>query len=536
MAIVDISDSVFLGTVNFGSARLGDVEINRCYLGHDLIWGDDKLMPMINLSVTSGSVNYNGTNTFTVTSDVAGTIRVVSNSPSYITIQSGNNSSISAGGSVTVIYKGVMATTTKKAITVTLIPTDTTKYFEATSIYEVIAINKISNPTSIIAKTNLKYTENAQALVTVQNQQGTPYYAIGTPLTSVNYSTVGSTTIPVAVNVGTYTVYYYIPSTTNYNEKGGNINATIGNGVMSGSVQITGSNTSGQTLTVNTSGIVPSGATLTYQWWYSTSSTSTSGTNISGATSSTLVLNNTTYVGKYIGVTVTASKVNYTNSMFTDITETTVDSGYDYGDGSLNTVSLGYEGVLLLNGAPVDHSNGSYYSGNFRVYGADTTSNSNTLRPLIAALKTSSISRTNVKSGTVTYTLSVDASEQDMTLWLCVFGSGMTTSAYIGSLKFNVDGAFYTLSEMVSNGFIKPLVVMASSASNGRYYWNNVFNLYTGGQTASGSYAALDLVFMLNKGHKITQFQLYANKNFNTTYDGWHASMAPTDDCRLTIE
>lgn len=209
---------------------------------------------------------------------------------------------------------------------------------------------------------------------------------------------------------------------------------------------------------------------------------------------------------------------------------------YNYGDGSLNTVSLGYEGVLLLNGAPVDHSNGSYYSGNFRVYGADTQSNSNTLRPLLEALRTSSVSRTYITSGTVTYTLSVDASEQDMTLWLCVFGSGMTTSAYIGSLKFNVDGAFYTLSEMVANGFIKPLVIMASSASNGKYYWNNLFNLYTGGKTASGNYAALDLVFMLNKGHKITQFQLYANKKFNTTYDGWQASMAPTRDCRLTIE
>lgn len=209
---------------------------------------------------------------------------------------------------------------------------------------------------------------------------------------------------------------------------------------------------------------------------------------------------------------------------------------YNYGDGSLNTVSLGYEGVLLLNGTPVDHSNGSYYSGNFRAYGADTQGNSNTLRPLLEALRTSSVSRTYITSGTVTYTLSVDASEQDMTLWLCVFGSGMTTSAYIGSLKFNVDGAFYTLSEMVSNGFIKPLVIMASSASNGKYYWNNLFNLYTGGKTASGNYAALDLVFMLNKGHKITQFQLYANKKFNTTYDGWQASMAPTRDCRLTIE
>ena len=72
-------------------------------------------------------------------------------------------------------------------------------------------------------------------MTTIENKQGTIYYSIGTQLTSSNYSTAGSTEVPTGYdsstntyrNVGTYTIYYYIPSTSNYNEKTGSIDGVI---------------------------------------------------------------------------------------------------------------------------------------------------------------------------------------------------------------------------------------------------------------------------------------------------------------------
>jgi len=58
-----------------------------------------------------------------------------------------------------------------------------------------ITVNTIANTLSVSAK-SLTYNGSAQALVTASNAQGSVYYAVGTQLTSSNYSTAGSTTIP----------------------------------------------------------------------------------------------------------------------------------------------------------------------------------------------------------------------------------------------------------------------------------------------------------------------------------------------------
>ena len=87
---------------------------------------------------------------------------------------------------------------------------------------------------------------------------------------------------------------------------------------ITGSVTITGTNTYGQTLTASVTAN-PTGCTLTYNWYYSTSATATSGTSM--GTGSTVMLNNTAYLGKYVFVTVTASKENYNNATFSDRTD-----------------------------------------------------------------------------------------------------------------------------------------------------------------------------------------------------------------------
>ena len=81
------------------------------------------------------------------------------------------------------------------------------------------------NPTVISGRT-LTVTGSSQALVTVTNQVGTPYYSTTTQLNENNYSS-GSTTIPTSSSVGNYTIYYYIPATGAYKAKTGSVHTAI---------------------------------------------------------------------------------------------------------------------------------------------------------------------------------------------------------------------------------------------------------------------------------------------------------------------
>ena len=81
--------------------------------------------------------------------------------------------------------------------------------------------------TLTVSARSLTYNSSAQSLVTASSAQGTVYYAVGTRLTSSNYSSSGSTTIPTRTNAGSYTVYYYTPGNTYYLSKSGSVNARI---------------------------------------------------------------------------------------------------------------------------------------------------------------------------------------------------------------------------------------------------------------------------------------------------------------------
>ena len=86
-----------------------------------------------------------------------------------------------------------------------------------------------STNTLIVSARSLTYNGSAQSLVTASSAQGTVYYAVGTQLTSSNYSSSGSTTIPTRTNAGTYTVYYYTPGNITYLSKSGSVSVTIAN-------------------------------------------------------------------------------------------------------------------------------------------------------------------------------------------------------------------------------------------------------------------------------------------------------------------
>ena len=108
----------------------------------------------------------------------------------------------------------------------------------------------------------------------------------------------------------------YKLNTSSYEKTG----ATITKTTATNSVNISGINTYGQTLTANVNS--NSDGTKHYQWWYSSNANATSGTEINGATSQTYKIGKG-LTGKYIGVTVTidaGTNWNAANAA-TDITD-----------------------------------------------------------------------------------------------------------------------------------------------------------------------------------------------------------------------
>ncbi len=90
-------------------------------------------------------------------------------------------------------------------------------------------INKIANPVNVTPRT-LTYNASAQVLVNETGVQGDIYYSVGTELNSSNYTNTSvstRTTKPSRTDAGTYTVYFYAPGNTNYNEKSGHVDVTI---------------------------------------------------------------------------------------------------------------------------------------------------------------------------------------------------------------------------------------------------------------------------------------------------------------------
>lgn len=188
----------------------------------------NKATPELTLNSTNvNSVNYNATGTFTATTNIEGTITVTSNDTRYVIIEEGSTNNATPNQAYTIKFKGNEYTNNETVITIRVIPNDTTNYNEQTATFTVKKVNRIVNPT-VFRPVNLRVGSNNE-MITVENQQGTPYYAIGTELTASNFETAGSTQIPTASgkSAGTYRIYYYIDATGNYSVKSGSIEVTI---------------------------------------------------------------------------------------------------------------------------------------------------------------------------------------------------------------------------------------------------------------------------------------------------------------------
>ena len=160
----------------------------------------------------------------------------------------------------------------------------------------------------------------------------------GTALTSSAFSitsgtslapnqTLSVTTSGTITNVGTtsnviatYNIYHNAENVT------ANYSVTLKEGILevkpatiTGSVIITGTNRVGKTLTAEVT-VNPSDASLTYAWYYGTTNDINNATAITGVNTKTYSPT-TDKIGMYIFVKVTASKENYNDATFTDITD-----------------------------------------------------------------------------------------------------------------------------------------------------------------------------------------------------------------------
>lgn len=242
---------------------------------------------------------------------------------------------------------------------------------------------------------------------------------------------------------------------------------------------------------------------------------------------------------------------------------------YNYGDGSKNAVSLGYEGILRCNGKTVMHATASNYSNSANIRLNSEKSHETTDGQVnldVAARRALGIlcgeSQTDISkytddqykflddkgillhnfqagaSGTNTVNFS-QSIVGEYTIFTQIDYWHFTTGIYLSELKYLVDGSYKTLSEMVEQGICKPLVLLSSNATYGDYYFPNALNLYTGGQTSSGSYPQLRAMFMFNEGHMLSGMQYYANKaRDSSSYNDGLSGVAAfdIDDLRLTIE
>ena len=279
-----------------------------------------KVTPTV--SLTARSATYNGlaivANTATVTPTTGGALTYVyyTNNTCATQTTTSDGSGAASSGTAPVNAGSYYVKATVAA---------TTNYNSASSSCTAHTITQATGYVTLSATSGSVAYGTASSTFTVASSHGGTLSVAETTSTAATVSVAGTTvTIATlsALSAGTtVTVRVTSAATTNYTSAYADYTLTITNASFSGgSVTITGTNKVGATLTAAVTNTTPV-ATYTYQWYSNTSNATTGGTVISGATNSTYVVD-TSLVGKYIYVVVTATKTNYNTINFTDITDT----------------------------------------------------------------------------------------------------------------------------------------------------------------------------------------------------------------------
>ncbi len=256
-----------------------------------------------------------------------------------------------------------------------------------------VTISKTSATNSVAISGTNRWGNTLTATITT-NSDGAKSYQW---YYNSNNSTSGGTAISGATN-STYTIasnyvgkYIYVKASvaagTNWNaasdayditDATANTTATVDKKTPTVTTTVSGTTTWGETLTCSATNN-GDGTSYTYAWYYTTTSGGTSGTAISGATSSTYTVDKA-YVGKYVGCTATvAATTNYKSASAgkattavmakraLSVTRTNYSAAYD---GSAHGVTVkvndsAWDGKTIVSGTSTSYgttvtSNGSY--------------------------------------------------------------------------------------------------------------------------------------------------------------------------------
>ena len=213
---------------------------------------------------------------------------------------------------------------------------------------------------------------------------------------------------------------------------------------------------------------------------------------------------------------------------------TVVEEPLLWGETLLKTTNA-YSSLVKVNGVPFTE-NENYMSGNYRTVARLENYIGNTLgisRTRWNQISYASTQRGYIVSGTQTYTLT-GLPPSGYYILFGFEGGGLTSSAIIGDFRINFGGVFRTMQECVDAGFIEPMVLLSSSRGN-QYIWTTLLPLLDGGNTNSFSYPTARLLLKLKPGQSFTQFRLYANKSFNTSYDGYEVYSYNPSQVEITV-
>lgn len=174
-----------------------------------------------------------------------------------------------------------------------------------------LTVSSNSLTAAISSSNDLTYTYDGDGIISCSSSD-----------TSIATCTVNSSTNNLtikSVGAGTATVTLNAAASDLYKSTSDQVLVSITGTLSGGSVKITGTNTYKETLTATVTNTSPA-ASYKYQWYYNTTNSTSGGTAISGANTSTYQIGSG-LAGKYIYVVVTASKDFYTSKTFSDITD-----------------------------------------------------------------------------------------------------------------------------------------------------------------------------------------------------------------------
>lgn len=193
------------------------------------------------------------------------------------------------------------------------VPDSNHKWADGTSAQRTITWSISQKTVSIVwRQTTFYYDETKKVPTATATGVGTDIITISATGSQTNPGTYTATAVCAVSGNGYASDYKFTNTSTSY---------IIKNGIIEGSVAITGTNMIGETLTARLSVTKPiNGTTASYQWYSNTSNSTTGGTAISGATSATYTISKG-LADKYIYVVATVSKQYYDTKAFTDITD-----------------------------------------------------------------------------------------------------------------------------------------------------------------------------------------------------------------------